>query len=649
MRATLAALLAAASCIATAGAQDTIAPPASLIVDGVPPIPADLALQTAPYGEFRPHAMLSWHPLRREMLVRRRLHATYQAHVMTEPGVTPVPITDFADAVTNARYQPAHGEFIVFARAEGGSEVYRLYRQDAAGGTAPLSPEGERAASFSFNRKGDRIVYTTQLVDRNNPERTARTTVHLMDPLNPDSDRVIARFESGGFGGFHFSEDGRRLVFVERKSANESFLWVMDVASGRKRRVTPASAEPVYYGETHFSKDGSGLFTVSDRSGEFRRLAYLPLSGGREKMLTAHLYFIDLATWKELPRPPLVSGVIGGLEWRPKSSEVAFHMSSARSAGDVFSYDVKANRLTRWTNGNNPKVNTSQFAEPRIVKWKTFDAREISGFYYPPAARFTGKRPVIVYIHGGPESQARPGFLGRYNYFLDELGVAMIYPNVRGSAGFGKTFLKLDNGMKREDSVKDIGALLDWIGEQPELDAGRVMVAGGSYGGYMAFACAVHFADRLAGASSNVEDLQAAPRDAGLERSARALYRGRADHRDAEEARHPGVVDLRPGRGARLREEAQCGLPVLHIGGIRPADAAEVARSYLRTQAPNTARASRSPALFACSATSAGTHAGNATSRVSWRPVAVCTSRTCVSRSGEKRLAMRTNDGHSRR
>ncbi len=526
MRATLAALLAAASCIATAGAQDTIAPPASLIVDGVPPIPADLALQTAPYGEFRPHAMLSWHPLRREMLVRRRLHATYQAHVMTEPGVTPVPITDFADAVTNARYQPAHGEFIVFARAEGGSEVYRLYRQDAAGGTAtPLSPEGERAASFSFNRKGDRIVYTTQLVDRNNPERTARTTVHLMDPLNPDSDRVIARFESGGFGGFHFSEDGRRLVFVERKSANESFLWVMDVASGRKRRVTPASAEPVYYGETHFSKDGSGLFTVSDRSGEFRRLAYLPLSGGREKMLTAHLYydvddyeisfdanriafitnengadvlrFIDLATWKELPRPPLVSGVIGGLEWRPKSSEVAFHMSSARSAGDVFSYDVKANRLTRWTNGNNPKVNTSQFAEPRIVKWKTFDAREISGFYYPPAARFTGKRPVIVYIHGGPESQARPGFLGRYNYFLDELGVAMIYPNVRGS-------LKLDNGMKREDSVKDIGALLDWIGEQPELDAGRVMVAGGSYGGYMAFACAVHFADRLAGASSNV-------------------------------------------------------------------------------------------------------------------------------------------------
>ena len=517
----------------SARAQETIAPPPSLIIDGVPPILADVAEKITPYTEFRPHEMLSWHPSGREMLIRRRLHATYQVHALTEPGVNPTPLTDLPDAVSSAKFQPVRGDYFVYARSEGGNEVFRLYRQDVATrAVTPLSPEGERAGSFSFNRAGDRIVYTTQLVDRNNPERSARTSVHMMDPSKPDSDRVIARFESGGWGGFRFSEDGRRLVFVERKSANESSIWVMDATGARKRRLTPRSAEPVYYGETHFSRDGSGVFTVSDRSGEFRRLAYLPVSGGREKMLTAHLYydvddyeisfdanriaiitnengadvlrFIDLATWKELPRPPLVNGVIGGLEWRPKSAEIAFHMSSARSAGDVFSYDVKANRLTRWTNGNNPKVNTSQFAEPRLIKWKSFDGREISGFHYHPAAEFTGKRPVIVQIHGGPESQARPGFLGRNNYFVSELGVAMIYPNVRGSAGFGKTFLKLDDGMKREDSVKDIGALLDWIGEQPDLDADRVMVAGGSYGGYMAFACAVHFADRLAGVSSNV-------------------------------------------------------------------------------------------------------------------------------------------------
>jgi dipeptidyl aminopeptidase/acylaminoacyl peptidase len=192
------------------------------------------------------------------------------------------------------------------------------------------------------------------------------------------------------------------------------------------------------------------------------------------------------------------------LRWKLASTEVAFHMSSARSAGDVYSYDVTTARLTRWTDGTIPGMDTGGFVEPRLIRWKSFDGREITGFHYPPPARFTGKRPVIISIHGGPETQFRPGFLGRYNYFLNELGVAMIFPNVRGSAGFGKTFLKLDNGMKREDAVKDIGALLDWIAQQPDLDASRVAVSGGSYGGYMTLACAVHFADRITGAVSVV-------------------------------------------------------------------------------------------------------------------------------------------------
>jgi dipeptidyl aminopeptidase/acylaminoacyl peptidase len=194
-----------------------------------------------------------------------------------------------------------------------------------------------------------------------------------------------------------------------------------------------------------------------------------------------------------------VPGLISGLEWRPKSNEIAFSMGSARSAGDVFSYDVKTNKTTRWTNGNNPDLNTNDFAEPRLARWKSFDGLEITGFVYAPPAKFTGKRPVIINIHGGPEAQYRPGFLGRWNYLINELGIAVVFPNVRGSSGFGKTFLKLDNGMKREDSVKDIGALLDWIKQQPDLDGDRIMVTGGSYGGYMTFASAVHFSDRIAG------------------------------------------------------------------------------------------------------------------------------------------------------
>ncbi|MDH4347659.1 MAG: prolyl oligopeptidase family serine peptidase, partial [Gemmatimonadota bacterium] len=156
--------------------------------------------------------------------------------------------------------------------------------------------------------------------------------------------------------------------------------------------------------------------------------------------------------------------------------------------------------ITRWTTSELGGLVAEQLVEPELVSWKSFDGVEISGFLYRPPATFTGKRPVIINIHGGPEGQARPGFLARNNYWLNELGVALIYPNVRGSTGYGKKFVSLDNGMKREDSVKDIGALLDWIRSQPGLDASRVMVTGGSYGGYMTLMVATTYPDRIAAA-----------------------------------------------------------------------------------------------------------------------------------------------------
>jgi dipeptidyl aminopeptidase/acylaminoacyl peptidase len=142
-------------------------------------------------------------------------------------------------------------------------------------------------------------------------------------------------------------------------------------------------------------------------------------------------------------------------------------------------------------------LKSDQFSEPELIKWKTFDGKMISGFLYRAAEAFKGKRPVIVNIHGGPEGQFVPGFLGRNNYYLDEMGIAMIFPNIRGSSGYGKTFLKLDNGFLREDSYKDLDALLDWIKTQPDLDGDRIMVTGGSYGGHATLAVASHYADKI--------------------------------------------------------------------------------------------------------------------------------------------------------
>ena len=133
----------------------------------------------------------------------------------------------------------------------------------------------------------------------------------------------------------------------------------------------------------------------------------------------------------------------------------------------------------------------------------SFDGERVSGFLYlPDAARFPGRRPLMVNIHGGPESQYRPGFLGRNNYLINELGIAVFYPNVRGSTGFGKRFVALDNGpFRREDSVKDIGAFLDALAANPRLDPARFAVAGGSYGGYMCFASSIFYGARLRGAN----------------------------------------------------------------------------------------------------------------------------------------------------
>jgi dipeptidyl aminopeptidase/acylaminoacyl peptidase len=511
------------ACVLAVPAAADIRPNENLVVDGIPAIPDSVAEAVGRYTEFRTAAAQGWHPLRRELLITTRFADTAQVHVVKTPGGDRRQLTFFPDRVSDASYQPTKGDFFIFVKDTGGNEFRQLYRYDLPGGAVTLLTDGKsQNGELVWSTAGDRIVYGS--TRRNGKDRD----LYVQDPRDPKSDRRLAELEGGGWRALDWSPDDAKILALEEISANETYLWIVDAATGTKSLLTPKGGpEKVAYGGGQFAADGRSVYVTTDRDSEFQRLARIDLATGKHTYLTSHidwdvdsfdlsrdgktlafvtnedgadrLRLLDTGTEQEKPvtLPGLGAGLIEGLDWHPDNHDLAFTFSSARSPADAYSLDTATGKVERWTESETGGLDPAGFAEPELVHWKSFDGRTISGFLYRPPGRFTGRRPVVVNIHGGPEGQARPGFLMRTNYYLNELGVAVIYPNARGSTGYGKTFLKLDNGLLREDSVKDIGALFDWIGARPDLDAGRVMVTGGSYGGYMTLGVAMHYADRI--------------------------------------------------------------------------------------------------------------------------------------------------------
>lgn len=517
-----AALLALPFAVTVAAAQEaTIAPGDNLVVQGVPAIPATLATEVRRYTESRSASFLDWHPTRREILVSTRFGNVPQVHRVAGPGAARAQLTFFDEPITSAVYEPREGRSFLFLKDIGGNEFAQVYRYDLADGRVTQLTTGERAQNSlpQWNHAGTQVAYSS--TRRNGADRD----VWVMDPSDPGTARLVMENTGGGWGVADWSPDGRSLVVLEYESINRSHLWMVDVASGARTALTPRGADSVAYGGAEYAPDGRSLYLTTDEGAEFQRLGRMDLQTRRVTPLTAdipwdveafdvspdgrtvafvtneegisRLYLLDAAAGTYRPVDGVPVGVIGGVDWRPSGDELGFSMNSARSPTDAYSVDVRSGALTRWTESELGGLVASDLSEPSLVRWPTFDGRTISGFLYRPPTRFTGRRPVIINIHGGPEGQSRPVFLGRNNYFLNEMGVAILFPNVRGSTGFGKTFVKLDNGMRREESVQDIGALLDWIATQPDLDPARVMVTGGSYGGYMTLAVATNYADRI--------------------------------------------------------------------------------------------------------------------------------------------------------
>lgn len=513
-------LLAAAAFLA-APASAEVAKPAAIVADGIPAIPDELAERTRPYMEFRTASLQGWNPITRGLLIGTRFGNTAQLHEVTRPLGMRRQVTFEVEPIAGASYARGKGDALVVQKDIGGSEFWQLYRLD--NGRLHLLTDGKSRNSINaWSHDGRWLAYTS--TRRNG----ADNDLYIIDPRNPSTNRLLAEVKGGGWALADFAPDGRSAVIAEYLSVNKSNLYRIDIATGRMSPIGDHS-KPISYGGAGFAPDGK-LWVTSDEGSDFQRLGTLDPATGRFTPVApeprwdvenfdisddgrfiaytvneagiSRLRILDTRTRRVRNVAALPVGTAGGLEIAPWG-DIALSVSAARSPSDIYVVNPRTLAVTRWTESETGGLDPKQNVEPVLVETRSFDGERISGFLYRPDPRkFPGRRPLIMSIHGGPEGQSRPGFLGRSNYLLNELGIALFYPNVRGSTGFGKRFVALDNGPDlRENSVRDIGAFLDVLARDPALDPSRFAETGGSYGGYMCYASAIHYGPRFKAAN----------------------------------------------------------------------------------------------------------------------------------------------------
>ena len=523
---------------------------ANLVAAGVPELSDGLVAEVARYQNSRAASLLGW--VGDGILIATRFGDTTQLHRVEEPMAMRRQITFFTEPVGGATVHPdASRDGFVYLKDAGGSEFYQLFwRRGETGEDVRLSDGKSRYIGVSWSPSGHWLGYSTTAGDGVNWD------LHAQD--SHGERRILQQGEGVGWTIDDWSPDESRVLVSHYISVNESRIYEIDVASGARRRLfgdVTAAFGAVRYGAE------DRLYFTADMDAEFMRLYQLDRRTGAVTTLTEDapwdvetfavsrdrqwlayvlnedgisrltvLRLLDTgAAFTALPRLP--QGILTGLRFHPESDRLGFTLRSATTPADVFSIDLTSRKLTRWTASELGGLRRANFQAPELVRYRTFDGRGIPAFVYRPASSPSdlaalaaksdgvigrlglgrkaapggdgfrgvseGPHPVIINIHGGPEGQARPGFSPTTQYYVSELGAAVIYPNVRGSSGYGKTYLQLDNGTLREDSVRDIGALLDWIAATPDLDENRVAVMGGSYGGYMVLASLVKYGDRL--------------------------------------------------------------------------------------------------------------------------------------------------------
>ena len=511
-------LLSAASVLAQVEKKEI----GNLVLEDMPDISAAWDETLDQYQNTRSADVADWTPDGESILIKTRFAETTQFHLIEKPSGARTQITFFDEPVGGGKFCPASNySGFLFSKDIGGNEFFQLYFFDKNKAKARLMTDGKsRNTGGVWSNLGDRFAYSSTRRNKSDYDIYLRR----MDERYPEE--MI--FEGkGNWTVRSWSPDDSKILLSNFKSINENYLWLLDLKTGSASKIAE-SEEPAAYEGGEWTADGKGIYLTSDFGSDFKNLKHYDFESGQFTNLTADirwdvtdlkmspnrknlafvvnenglskLYFYNIENKRYVKAPGLPEGIIEGMAWNPDSKRLAISIETATSPADVYVLNTISFSLERWTRSEVGGLDIQKFIQPALIEFETFDkegsqSRKIPAYYYKPKA--IGPHPVLIHIHGGPESQYRPNFNPVFQYFANELGVAVIAPNVRGSAGYGKNYVNLDNGFLRENSVKDIGALIDWIGTQPELDPSRIAVTGGSYGGYMVLSSLVHFGEKL--------------------------------------------------------------------------------------------------------------------------------------------------------
>jgi dipeptidyl aminopeptidase/acylaminoacyl peptidase len=462
-----------------------------------------------------------------QVLITTRFGEVDELHLVDQALGARRQMTFVREPVTGGAFSPdPNKNAFIYSADSAGDENSQIYYQRVGDAAARRLTDGKSINGGAlWSSAGREIAFSTMVRD------TGSRDIDIIDPDGGALPRLAAGGDGADWSVLDWSADDRKLLLRKHVTAYEDYLYVFDLGTGQKREVEPSPAKGAI-STAKFSRDGTGVYFVSNRDGEYARLrfvnlftsdksdlsgrgdadvgqlalskdghylAYVTDEGGADK-----LNLLDLRARQDLVAPNLPArGIVDSLSFDPAGKRLLFGLTAANQPRDAYVLDVASNRLEPWTASEAGPLDRTKFVVPRLTQLPTFDRadgkpRELPLYVYEPAS--PGPHPVLIVLHDGPNARFRPTFDPWIEYVVNELGFAVLAPNVRGSTGYGKSFSALARGSLREDATKDVGALLVWLALDSRFDKTHVVVSGTGYGGYMALAALVNYGERLRGA-----------------------------------------------------------------------------------------------------------------------------------------------------